>query len=66
MSVFDTIEQLKALAKAEQDGDPVAHRGIVETVHKLQLQLESPFDTALRVRFQVSRLVVLLSCGRRF
>lgn len=53
MSVFDTIEQVKTLAKAEQDGDPVAHRKVVEAVHKLQLQLESPFDTALRVRFQV-------------
>lgn len=54
MSVFDTIEQVKELAKAEQAGDAVAHRKVVEAVHKLQLQLESPFDTAMRVRFQVS------------
>lgn len=53
MSVFETIDQVKALAEAEKDGDPVAHRKVVEAVHKLQLQLESPFDTALRVRFQV-------------
>ena len=52
MSVFDAIEQVRSLVQAEQDGDPVAHRKVVEAVHKLQLQIESPFDTALRVRFQ--------------
>ena len=62
MPVFDAIEQVKTLAKAEQEGDPVAHRRVVEAVHKLQLQLESPFDTALRVRFQVSNTVFLFAC----
>lgn len=53
MSVFEAIDRVKDLARAEEDGDPLAHRKIVEAVHKLQLQVESPFDTAMRVRFQV-------------
>jgi len=59
MSVSDTIAQVQALVKAEQDGDLLAHGKLVEAVHKLQLQVEAPFDTALRVRFQVSSAMLI-------
>ena len=55
MSVLDSIDRLRELAKAQEDGDPVAHGKVLDGVRKLQQQIESPFDTVLRVQFQVRR-----------
>ena len=53
MSVFDAIERVKELAATESQGNPALHGQILEAIHKLQLDVESAFDTADRVKFQV-------------
>jgi len=55
MSVFEAIHRVKELAAIECQRNPALHGQILEAIHKLQSDVESPFDTAMRVRFQVRR-----------
>ena len=54
MAVFEAIERVKELAKTESHENPALHSEILEAIHGLQLDVESPSDTLFRVRFQVS------------
>lgn len=54
MAVFEAIERVRELAKTESQGNAALHSEILEAIYGLQLDVESPSDTLLRVRFQVS------------
>jgi len=57
MDVRKQINHIAKLAEADATGDVVAHRELLEQIHKLRLSVETPFDTTSRLRFQVSGLV---------
>ncbi|KAK5689870.1 hypothetical protein LTR97_012630 [Elasticomyces elasticus] len=59
VAVRTQIDRITKLAKADATGDEVAHRQLLEEVHKLQLSIETPFDTTARLRFQ--NIVVLIA-----
>jgi hypothetical protein len=56
--ISEALREVQTLVEADAQGDAVAHRQLLEAVHRLQLKAESPFDTAMRQKFQVLRFVV--------
>ena len=54
MVASTTLAQVSDLLQASDQGDQVAHRQLLEAVHRLQLEVELPHETANRVKFQVS------------
>ncbi|KAK5735286.1 hypothetical protein LTR17_008293 [Elasticomyces elasticus] len=63
MAVRTQIDRITKLAKADATGDEVAHRQLLEEIHKLQLSIETPFDTTARLRFQNIVVLVALENG---
>ena len=63
MAAFETLQTVKSLMEADSAGDSVAHRRLLEAVHKLQLEVESPHDTATRIRFQVKAFTSMMDSG---
>ncbi|TKA82824.1 hypothetical protein B0A55_01072 [Friedmanniomyces simplex] len=60
MALREQIDRITKLAEADATGDVVAHRELLEEVHKLQLSIETPFDTTARFRFQPLQNIVVL------
>lgn len=53
MSLHAQIEHLRNLAEAEDAGDKHQHHQLLAAIRKLQLQVETPIETASRINFQV-------------
>lgn len=53
MDILTRIDQLRALAEGQQKGDAAAHHGLLKELRQLQIAIESPIETASRVKFQV-------------
>ena len=54
MSIEQNVDNVRKLLDSNAQGDAYAHRMLLEAVHRLQLAVETPFDTAMRQRWQVS------------
>ncbi|KAK5729838.1 hypothetical protein LTR17_011599 [Elasticomyces elasticus] len=60
VAVRTQIDRITKLAKVDASGDEVAHRQLLEEIHKFQLSIETPFDTTARLRFQPLQNIVVL------
>lgn len=62
MAVLAGFERVKELAKIESQGNPALHNEILEAIHGLQLDVESPSDTLFRVRLRPYTWIFVCRC----
>lgn len=53
MAVLNSLIRVQKAAEAQARGDPAAHGQLLQEIHNLQLEAETPAETTMRMRFQV-------------
>lgn len=59
MNIQRRLARLQELAQADADGREDAHHELLNEIRVLQRTVETPIETASRINFQVSRLVMI-------
>ena len=64
MSINNIIAEVAAAAKMDGQGDhPEAHAALLNSIHRLQLAVEKPTETAKRILYQVRLILRAIDRG---
>ncbi|KAK5120792.1 hypothetical protein LTR85_005858 [Meristemomyces frigidus] len=53
MTVVEALDRVRQAAEADARRDPVAHVQLLQEIHRLQLEAETPAEKTMRMRFQI-------------